>query len=263
MKTKLFFSVLCVCMSCTFASAQISTGESTAHVIKTGNRPEAGDFGIFIGPSFSEIMDMIDSKIKVRGVPLVNFKYYSTSQLEWRLGLQFYKTSEKLKGDLMEDAGSVTNKKMESYNRITPGVAYHFSSRNILDVYVGASLPFGWDRNRQIGESKYNGVKELNNVTRGSFVIGAGGFIGLQAFVADLPFSIGLEYGFSGLLHTGLKNKHEVQSGDEKQTYYTPSDKDMIKDFGDEGSRYDKLHAKKGEFGSDVRITFSYYFKKK
>lgn len=266
MKTKIFLSVVCVLFSYTFASAQISTGESSAHVIKTGNRPEAGDFGIFIGPSYSEIMDMIDSKIKVRGVPLVNFKYYSTPQLEWRLGLQFYRTKEKLKGDvideLMEGAGTQKSKKMESYNRITPGVAYHFSSRNLLDVYVGATLPFGWDRNRQISEYKYDGEEEIHNVTRGSFVIGAGGFIGLQAFVADLPFSIGLEYGFSGLLHTGMKNKHEVQSGDDNQTYYTPSDEDMVKDL-DGGNRYDKLHAKKGEFGSDIRVTFSYYFKKK
>lgn len=261
-------------MSCTFAFAQLSTGSSTAHLIKTGNRPQGGDFGIFIGPSYSEIKDMIDSDIKFRGFPLVNFKYYSSPNIEWRLGLQFYRTREKLKGDAIsnfdegkegqafEDLGTIKSKNLKSFNRITPGIAYHFSSRNILDVYVGASLPFGWERDKQVNESEYDGEKEVNNCSRGSFVIGLGGFIGLQAFIADLPFSIGLEYGLSGLLHTGQKYKHEITTEDGTKTYYTKFDKKNI-DVKDDGVWFDKLHSKRGEFGSDVRITLSYYFNKK
>lgn len=265
MKTKIFLSVLCVCLSYMFTSAQLSTGESTATVIKIGNRPQGGDFGIFIGPSYSEIKDMIDSDVEFRGFPLVNFKYYASPSLEWRLGLQFYRKSQKLKGDEIDEAfeamGTQKVKEMESYNRITPGMAYHFSSRNLLDVYVGASLPFGWDRNKTVNEYEYDGEKEINNLSRGSFVIGVGGFIGLQAFVADLPLSIGLEYGFSGLLHTGQKYKHEITTEDGDQIYYTKYDKDN-KNVVD-GTRFDKLKSKRGEFGSDVRVTLSYYFRKK
>lgn len=259
MKTKFILVVVCMCVSYTFGFAQLSTGENSASVIKTGNRPQAGDYGIFIGPSYSEIKDMCDQKIECRGFPLVNFKYYSTDNVEWRLGLQFYRTREKLKGDVIDDefenAGNIKNKSVESYNRITPGIAYHFSSRNLLDVYVGGTLPLGWDRDGNIHEEKYDGEKMKNNVTRTSFVIGIGAFIGLQAFVADLPFSIGLEYGLSGLVHTGNKYKHEINTQEGTQTYYT---KDKISD-----TMYDKLHSKKGEFGSDVRLTLSYYFKRK
>lgn len=259
MKTKLFLAVLCTCLSYTISFAQLSTGESSASVIRTGNRPEGGDFGIFIGPSYSEIKDMCDNKVEFRGFPLVNFKYYSSQNLEWRLGLQFYRTKEKIKGDALneafEDMGEIKSKDVKSYNRISPGVAYHFSSRNLLDIYVGGSLPFGWDKDGKINESEYDGEKETNNVTRNTFVIGIGGFIGLQAFVADLPFSIGLEYGFSGLLHSGNKYKHEITTEDGTQTYFT---KDKDSDI-----MFDKLKSKKGEFGSDVRITLSYYFKRK
>ena len=259
MKTKLLLSVLCVCMSYTFSYAQLSTGKSTSTVIRTGNRPQQGDFGIFIGPSYSEIKDMCDNKVEFRGFPLVNFKYYYTENIEWRLGLQFHRTREKLKGDLLdeafEDMGSIKSKEVKSYNRITPGIAYHFSSRNLLDVYVGGTLPLGWDRDGRIDEQKYDGEETKNNVTRTTFVVGIGAFIGLQAFIADLPLSIGLEYGLSGLIHTGNKYKHEITTEDGTQTYFTQQkDSDLM---------FDKLHSKKGEFGSDARVTISYYFKRK
>ncbi|MDE6451671.1 MAG: hypothetical protein K2L23_05180, partial [Odoribacter sp.] len=144
MKTKLFLTVVCMCASYTFGFAQLSTGKNSASVIKTGNRPQAGDYGIFIGPSYSEIKDMCDNNVEFRGFPLVNFKYYSSDHVEWRLGLQFSRTREKLKGDILNDdyknIGTVKNKDTKSYNRITPGIAYHFSPRNLLDVYVGGTL---------------------------------------------------------------------------------------------------------------------------
>lgn len=250
--------VACVCISYTFGFAQLSTGQSSTSVIKTGNRPQAGDWGIFIGPSYSEIQDMLDNNIKLRGLPLVNLKYYSNDHMEWRLGLQFYKTYEKLKGDIIDEnfknTGSIDKKDVKSYNRIIPGFAYHFSSRNLLDVYVGGTLPFGWEQDGSINEGVYDRENLKNNITRTSFVIGIGAFIGLQAFVADLPFSIGLEYGLSGLLHTNNKYKHEISTKKGTQTYYTT-------DKGNDATMYDKLNNKKGEFGSDIRLTFSYYFK--
>lgn len=247
-----------MCVGYTLGFAQLSTGKNSASVIKTGNRPQAGDYGIFIGPSYSEIKDMCDNNVEFRGFPLVNLKYYSSDNVEWRLGLQFYKTREKIKGDVIDDnfkdLGSIKNKSVESYNRITPGIAYHFSPRNLLDVYVGGSLPLGWNRDGNINEAKYDGEEMINNVTRTSFVIGIGAFIGLQAFVADLPFSIGLEYGLSGLVRTGNKYKHEISTERGTKTYYTTNNSHAI---------YDKLHSKNGDFGSDVRLTLSYYFKRK
>lgn len=263
MKRRLLMLFTCLLMV-TYCQAQLSTGKPTSSVMKTGNRPGAGDFGIFIGPSYSEIKDMIDEKISFRGVPLVNFKYFASQNLEWRLGIQLYRKMEKLKGDLTqlqmgedleetENMGSETSKKVDGYCRFTPGFAWHFSPKNILDVYVGANLPFGWIKDKMIDEYVYEGDTEKNNLTRSSFAIGFGAFIGLQVFIADLPFAVGLEYGFSGLRYLGVKYKHEIENAEGSCVYYT-------KEKGDE-KIYSKLKSSKGEFGADARVTFSYYFR--
>ena len=62
-----------------------------------------------------------------------------------------------------------------------PGIAYHFSRRNLLDVYVGAELPLGWSSDRSILESG----DMTSRTTKSAFVIGLGAFIGLQAYIAD------------------------------------------------------------------------------
>ena len=141
-------------------------------------------------------------------------------------------------------------KQHEAYYRLTPGIAYHFSSNNILDVYVGAQLPFGLSTDNYI--YKYD---DKNNGTtkRTSFEIGLGAFIGLQCFVADLPVAVGLEYGFSGVKYFGQKDKHIIldQDGNE-QTFYTNPD--------DPQQAYTKLKSTRGYFGSDLRVTISYFF---
>ncbi len=247
---------------------QLSTRESIPSVIHMGTRPEAGNFGIFIGPSISEIKDMVDKGIRWKGLPLVNFKYYIKDRLEVRLGLQFSKTREKSDGDLLnisndyfeeeegempdEEVGNTSVKviDMNSYNRLTPGIAYHFSPQNIVDVYVGANVPLGWDRYKSV----HNEGDIKNEVSQNVFVVGVGGFIGLQWFVADLPVALGFEYGFYGLSQSGMKYKHVVSDGETSQTYYTKDEND--------GVLYDNLKHSKFDFGTDLRITLSYYFKR-
>lgn len=240
--------ILCMCGFGLMSFAQLSTRENVPSVIRTGTRPQAKDFGIFIGPSISEIKDIVDKDIKWKGMPLVNFKYYFKDQLEGRIGLQFSKTREKSDGDLLA-GGSAKTIEMSSYNRITPGIAYHFSSKNVVDVYVGANVPLGWDRKRFVN----NAGRDKNEVSQNIIVVGVGGFIGLQWFVADLPVALGLEYGFYAQSQTGLKFKHVVREDDVTQTYYTSSK---------DGQAYDNLKENKFEAGSDLRITLSYYFKK-
>ncbi|MCD8288165.1 MAG: hypothetical protein LUC18_04925, partial [Porphyromonadaceae bacterium] len=144
-------------------------------------------------------------------------------------------------------------------NRFTPGVAYHFAGINLLDIYVGGAVPLGWDKYKAIDETtvKYgNGSASeeyYSNVTQKSGIFGVQAFIGLQAFVADLPFSIGLEYGLSAMFRTGLQYKHEMREGGSEQVYYTTEKNN--------GSRYDDLKMSKSEIGGDIRVTFTYYFK--
>ena len=98
---------------------------------------------------------------------------------------------------------------------------------------------------------KYDG-KNDGSVKVSSFELGLGAFIGLQCFVADLPVAVGLEYGFSGVKYFGQKEKHIILDGDNnEQTFYTTPG----------GSTpYTKLKSTSGYFGSDLRITLSYYF---
>ena len=245
--TFLLFALL-GCVSLT-SVAQLSTRENLPSHIKSGTRPTAGDFGFFIGSSFGEIVDMVDQDIEVRGVPLLNFKYYSSDRNVFRLGLQYYKTSEKLKGELESSSLEVSDIRSESMFRIQPGYEYHFSPKNLLDVYVGAAIPLGYERKKFENGTEDDGVK----TSRFTLTAGYNVFIGFQSFVADLPLALGVEFGISGIRHSGLKYKHEVTSGGSTTTYYTTDEYGV-------GAQYSELKYKKYEAGADMRITISYFF---
>jgi hypothetical protein len=233
--------------------AQISEGVTNSTVIRTGNRPGAGTFGIYVGPSLSDILNLVDRGTTWRGFPIVNLKYYYSSSLEFRLGMQFYSTATTTKGILANTTTTFDVKSKESYNRITPGIAYHFSSKNIVDVYVGAAIVLGYDIDN-LNSVSSSEIALINKIKRTSFVMGGEAFIGLQCFVADLPLAFGLEYGLSGLGEFGQKYKHEVGDVNGKsQIFYTLD--------GDANNfSYDQLKSKKGSVGNDVRLTISYYF---
>lgn len=234
--------------------AQISEGEPYSRTIRTGNRPGSGDWGIFIGPSLTDIGSMINREISWQGLPLVNIKHYYSDELELRCGIQLSKTTNKMVGELLYDekSYSILSKESESYYRLTPGIAYHFSSKNLLDVYVGASLPLG------VSGDKFIDVFDGDNYgtqKRTSFEIGLGAFIGLQCFVADLPVAIGFEYGITGYksLAEQYKNITTDENGTE-QIFYTTSPYD-------EYEQYSELKKSSAYLGSDVRFTISYFFK--
>lgn len=257
MKKFFFFLTLCLAFSF-YAQAQISEGQPRKSVIKTGNRPQKGDFGFYIGPSYTEIRDLIDWADKssnvdfVRGLPLCNLKYYISNSLEFRAGIQWYGKTTSYNGVLMVGDQSGDSKGSNSLTRfrINPGIAYHFTTKNILDVYVGAEIPLGCDVEKICETYGNTTVKSSRN----SPVIGLGAFFGFQVFVADLPFAIGLEVGLSGLARCGQKIKHVVTTETESQTFYTrPGD----------NSQYSKLKSNTFESGADARITFSYFFNNK
>ena len=83
--------VLCALMAMGLALpsvAQITEGVPTAKTIRTGNRVQKGDFGIYMGVSSNMFKDMKDKNIKINNpLPLVNLKYMVTDRIETRLGL--------------------------------------------------------------------------------------------------------------------------------------------------------------------------------
>lgn len=261
MKTRFILFLALCCLGTTSVFAQLTTGKPSSKEIRTGNRAQAGDFGIYLGVTSNMFKDMFDGDIKLTALPLINFKYMVSDQFETRLGIELYKSSERLKGDVigLEDEENssyfLDNKYAKSQAMFYPGVAYHFSKKNLLDVYVGAEIPIGWNSDKTLRE--VDGSKA--SITKNSFVIGLGAFIGLQAYIANLPLAVGVEYGISSRFDTGLKYKNEMTVDGETQTYYTADLKSF--EHMDANERFDNLKAKKGEIGSQFRVTLTYYFK--
>lgn len=244
MKRFLIFAAALLIGSFT-AFGQITTGNPSHKAIKTGNRPQAGNFGLFIGAetelfahnnplAFLNIMN-----IKAR--PIVNVKYFITDQFETRLGASIYKARNSSTGIAKGATESQKAIEAESSTMFFPGAAYHFSKRNVLDVYAGAEIPLG----RSGATAR---TDNENSVSRQSFDIGFGGFVGLQAFIGNLPVAIGLEYGLSTMWHLNTQYKHEVAG----QIFYGP---DTTADT------HDKLSMNSGMVGQQIRLTLSYYFK--
>lgn len=244
---KKFFSFVAAVLLAVPTFAQISDAKPTSHTLKTGNRPVKGTYGLYMGVTSDMFKDWSDNNISVSSLPIINFKYMQTDNIELRLGFEFSKNKTVTKGELSDT--DVKSKKVNASNTFTPGFAYHFSPKNILDVYAGAELPIGWTRDKVYNESG----DDYSSVKHGAFNIGLGGFIGLQAFIGHLPLALGVEYGLSAKLDLGDTYRYAVKSSGSKNEWVsdTPS-----------GPRFDKLKKRDGAWGSQFRITLSYYFNK-
>lgn len=252
---KKIFTLFFVALFAITSSAQISVGEPHSTVVeRTGNRPEAGTWGLYMGASAGQILDLVNSIENNHiwyGLPMLNLKYYYTNNLELRLGMQFAvetsSSKEKVYDEFSELYGKVASRGGENFTRFRPGIAYHFNKTNILDVYLGAELPIGWNT-ASTKEVNFDGSSA--STYRGTFVIGAGVFFGFQVFVADLPFAIGLETGFSGLMYCGGNTKHKVIDTFGEKTVYFNNDPTIY--------NASKISA---NWNADAAITFSYFFK--
>lgn len=255
------------------AQAQLSEGETYSSKIVTGNRPQAGDWGLYFGPSYSEIRDLFDREVQASGFPLINLKYYATDNLEIRAGIQYDGRTTKTNGTFKQEyyldddeivkTVPLTDHYYSRRFRVSPGIAYHFSPKNILDVYVGANIPIGVDAQKSTFEYNYYTNEETglvshyyqDNTSYNSFVLGLGAFIGLQAFVADLPLSLGFEYGLTGMLRTNQQVYHQKTDYDGNlQLYYTSDDYNQ---------EFTSLDCRSKYLRNDVRFTITYYFNNK
>jgi hypothetical protein len=262
MKKILVFSMIALFSLSAFA--QLSTRENAdPYVFKTGTRPQQGNFGIWIGPSIMEFIQMADDNINWRGMPLLNFKFYISDKTVFRLGLQIYNKSQGMKAkevDLVE--GDVKMSKSKTYFMINPGIEYHFTPKNLCDVYIGANIPIGANTNVEKNSFTFGKDNVYHNISQNQFLLGIGAFVGLQFFIADLPLAIGLEGGLSGLGKFGGAIKHVYNELNESNTY----EKKIYYEYNDDefgNWEAKKISSNKFEFGCDVRITFSYFFRSK
>jgi len=232
----------------TMSNAQISTGETSSKVIRTGNRAQAGNFGIYLGATSEIFKNIGASNTEFSAIPMINLKYMKTDQLEYRLGFEWYDKYESdntFQGE--DDKIKISETNSESKFMFYPGFAYHFSPKNLLDVYVGAELPIGFGtlgKHKFVDSDDADVESDKDGHTGKVFRVGAGAFIGLQAYVANLPIAIGVEYGVSTLYN------HYYQSTFQKDGYY----------LSDITSVDTQKSATKWKLGNQVRLTLSYYF---
>lgn len=241
-----------------FANAQITDGQPSSKTIRTGNRPTAGNFGLYVGFT-SDIAYNIKEIAKSGGVsvplPLINFKWMATDNCELRIGLDSFSKGSRTSGRTVSldneymsiPSISFSSKTYDLDLMFYPGIAYHFNTKNILDVYVGAELPIGGQLNQY--REKEDETSLRSSISK--FKIGIGAFVGLQVFIANLPFALGVEYGLSANGTIGGQQKVVTYDGTVKQTKYFDSD----------NTEYAKLRMSDGIFGQQVRLTLSYYFK--
>lgn len=220
--------MLFVCLGVLSAQAQITTGESSSKVIRTGNRAQAGNFGIYFGATTDMFKNLSNGgPDNFNCMPLINVKYMKTDQLEYRLGFEWWKKSDSM------DNGNAETSESESSFMFYPGVAYHFNRNNLLDVYVGGELPIGFgSKGMDWGD---------DDASASQFKVGLGAFIGLQAYVANLPIAVGIEYGVSTL-------------------YNHVGDGTMSKDGMTIQQIQEDFSQSQWKLGHQVRFTLSYYF---
>lgn len=240
---KKLFTLVMVALVAVSANAQITTGESTSNVIRTGNRAKAGNYGIYFGATSDMFENIGKGGVKFSALPLINVKYMKSDNLEYRLGIEWWKKTVSETTPYPNEEGDgikkVDSSLSESSFMFYPGLAYHFNNRNLLDVYVGGELPIG------LAGASYDTGDTDEGAT--NFRVGLGAFIGLQAYIANLPIAIGLEYGISTQLST-------VSNGSLTQDGMTI---DMNNGFNGVMKDYSNT---KWLLGHQVRFTLSYYF---
>jgi len=258
------------------ATAQLSDRVNNPTTLRVGTRPIQGNMGVYFGMSYNDIKDLLETEddYEYAGIPLVSLKYYVTDRWVARLGFQTYKESEIIKGEV-DPALSPRLYTERNFTDITgrylfsPGVEYHFTSTNLLDIYAGGLLPFGVRTEEFTDDYRYStGEYQLYTRTKKTFAYGYEVFIGLQAFVADLPLAFGLDFGAAGLGYMKDKYKHanyvSVGGITSEQIYYTtekdPANADPNKKGGTGLVKYRDLTSQNFRLDGNVRFTISYFF---
>jgi hypothetical protein len=124
---------------------------------------------------------------------------------------------------------------------------------------MGFLIPLGWDREKFIDEEAFRLNYNNYSRTRTSITYGGEAFIGVQAFVADLPLALGIDFGVAAMGHLFDRYKHEVStkvgSLTSEQVYYTVDDTGA-------GIAYESLNRRDFQLQGNIRVTFAYFFKK-
>lgn len=283
-KTLLVITLLALGGSSAFAQG-LSTRENEAIVAKLGARPVAGDAALnfvipIVGLNGDDDAGLFNGNLLSPG-DLLTFKYYHTDNFVLRAGIRLYADNDRMSGTVLNDLpsdnelGDQDTSMVENINQMREytlalGFEHHFSNSNIFDVYTGADLLLGFRKDRTTNEVEYNVIdgaqddiltRDLMTSQTNSTVIGLGWVIGWNTFVAQLPISVGIEYGLSMKWVLGGRTKvteeRDIQNAVDDNTYsveYYQSGDDpmMYSDLSQRGFNMDT--------NQNVRLTVNFYF---
>lgn len=243
MKQRLLFLGIFL-MAASTAFAQLTTRENDATTVNLGARPQAGDAALVFNIPLGQSGDGIDGANNGAGLfdgntlgagDILTFKYYNTNSVAYRLGLRLQSTRTTINGESDDELtdNNISDLRFISGSRsyaIAPGIEKHFTSSNIFDVFVGADVLIGLGRDVIRYEATYDedptaAANEVFVAATPTTTFGVGLFTGFNVFIAQLPVSVGVEYGLSGKWIFGGQTNVEVTTnlnGDtESQEYST------------------------------------------
>jgi hypothetical protein len=251
------------------AFAQLSTRENDATSVKLGARPVKGDMSLTFALGLSKdsgTASLFNGNLLGAG-DLLTFKKYREDDLAIRFGVRLQQDKVSESGTSADSSAFVpvpanSAFKTQSNTRewvIVPGIEKHFNAGNIFDVYTGADLYLGFKNQRTISNIENTKTSDFSNIkqTTNNTVVGLGWIVGFNVFVAQLPISVGLEYGLNAKWDLGGKTKNVLET---KVGGETKSDEFFTRD-GD-ATQYQSLH--KRQFGMDtnqnVRLAVNIFF---
>lgn len=252
------------------ANAQLSDRVNNPTTFKVGTRPVQGNLGVSVGVGRKDFEGWFDmggddtaTSRKFDNLPLITFKYYNADDFVITLGLKADSYRKTFKGDVNPEfnanrISSKYTKTVESEYMLVPGFEKHFITSNILDVYVAGRLPLGVVTDINIKNEDYeNENYTYNEHKRRSFVVGGDLSLGVQMFVADLPFALGVEGGLAGYGYLKNKTKHT-----ESYSRNGISDSNEFYTVEGDDTKYSSLRSRTFELGSTYRFSVAYFFSK-
>ncbi|NNE55144.1 MAG: hypothetical protein HKN32_03920, partial [Flavobacteriales bacterium] len=201
-----------------------------------GTRPQAGDASLhFVIPIVNLNADNgLDAGLyngnSLASGDFLTFKYYQTDDLVIRGGIRLFADNALSSGTAVDstDANNIneefefeevkTRSIMREYN-LAIGAEKHFTNQNIFDVYAGGEARIGLGKDKSVMEYTYfNGDIDNTTMTTNTNIFGVAGVVGFNVFIAELPISVGLEYGWSGKFifggKTSVKRQLEIDDAD-------------------------------------------------
>lgn len=264
------------------AFAQLTTRENDATTINLGARPQAGDASLVFnipfdgqgnGDGTNAGAGLFDGNLLNSG-DVLTYKYYNTNDVVYRVGIRLQATNMTTNGELADSSfffnpGDVSEFNTKNNSRayvLAPGIEKHFVSSNVFDVYAGGDVLLGLGRDKTITETIGDDVTDVTIRTTPTTVFGLGAFTGFNVFVAQLPVSVGLEYGLSAKWIFGGKTKVEREldvAGDTESAEWFEQDTDANGLIDD--NQYSKLSRRQFfmDTNHNVRLVINIYFNSK